>query len=136
MRLAVLLLLISPSLALASGTLKGLIIDASTNEALAGAHVLLVGTAIGGATDINGQYMVRNVPAGTYTVRCSYVGYDPKEVQVTIVDDAIVTQNFGLKAIMVEGQEVVITGQAVDQPAAELDQDRERDLRTEDQGTA
>jgi TonB-dependent receptor len=118
MRLAVMLLLLFPSLALASGTLKGLIIDASTNEGLAGAHVLLVGTAIGGASDINGQYMVRNVPAGTYTVRCSYVGYDSKEVKVEIVDDAIITLNFGLKAIMVEGQEVVITGQAVGQVAA------------------
>lgn len=118
LRLAVLLLLLLPSLALASGTLKGLVVDASTNEALAGAHILLVGTAIGGATDLNGQYMVRNVPAGTYTVRCSYVGYDSKEVKVTIADDAILTQNFGLKAIMVEGQEVVITGQAVGQVAA------------------
>ena len=118
LRLAVLLLLAVPSLALASGTLKGLIVDATTNEALVGAHVMIAGTAIGGASDINGQYMIRNIPAGKYTVKCSYVGYDSKEIPVTITDDAITTQNFGLKAITVEGQEVVITGQAQGQVAA------------------
>jgi TonB-dependent receptor len=118
MRLAVLLLLCLPSLALSSGTLKGLILDAATNEPLVGAHVMLAGTAIGGASDINGQYMIRNIPAGKYTVRCSYVGYDNKEIQITIADEGMQTQNFGLRANIVEGQEVVITGQAVGQVAA------------------
>jgi TonB-dependent receptor len=118
MRLGVLLLLCIPSLAFGSGTLKGLIVDGATHEPLVGAHVMLVGTSIGAASDINGQYMIRNIPAGQYTAKCSYVGYDAKEIAVTITDDGIVTQNFGLKAIMVEGQEVVITGQAQGQVAA------------------
>jgi TonB-dependent receptor len=116
LRLCALLLL--PSIVFASGSLKGVVTDAATKEALVGAHVLLVGTSIGGATDLVGGYFIRAIPAGRYAAKCSYVGYDPKDVQVVITDEGTVTLDFSLHAVAVEGQEVVITGQASGQVAA------------------
>jgi TonB-dependent receptor len=118
LRLCALVFLLIPSIAFASGTLKGVVLDASTKEQLVGAHLLLTGTAIGGATDLMGNYIVRGIPAGHYTVKCSYIGYASKEAGVTIADDATATLNFSLQTITVEGAEVVITGQASGQVAA------------------
>jgi TonB-dependent receptor len=111
-------LVLIPSVVFAAGGLKGVVVDSLTREPLVGAHVLIVGTSFGGATDLGGGYAVRSVPPGQYTVKCSYVGYIPKERRVTIEEDATVELNFSLHPTVVEGSEVVITGQAVGQAAA------------------
>jgi TonB-dependent receptor len=118
LRLCTLVFLLVPSMMFASGGLKGVITDAATSELLVGAHVLLGGTSIGGASDLMGNYVIRSIPAGQYKVKCSYVGYGSKEATVTITDDQTATLNFALQAITVEGSEVVITGQAQGQVAA------------------
>ena len=70
------LLLLSFSLASAQyGKISGMITDQETKEPLIGANVLVEGTTYGAATDINGGYVILNVPAGTYTVKASYIGY-------------------------------------------------------------
>ena len=70
------LLLLSFSLVSAQyGKISGMITDQETKEPLVGANVLVDGTTYGAATDINGNYVILNVPAGTYTVKASYIGY-------------------------------------------------------------
>ncbi|MFO7523876.1 MAG: TonB-dependent receptor [Ignavibacteriaceae bacterium] len=63
------------------GKLSGKITDSDTNEPLIGANILIVGTNVGAATDINGEYFILNITPGTYTVRVSYVGYAPKTIE-------------------------------------------------------
>ncbi|MCH8486728.1 MAG: outer membrane beta-barrel protein [Candidatus Cyclonatronum sp.] len=58
-----------------TGTLSGLVFDEDSSESIIGAAVRLEGTLLGAATDIDGRYIIRNIPAGTYTVIFSYVGY-------------------------------------------------------------
>ena len=70
-------LLLLPALILAQGTgkVKGTVTDQASNEVLIGASVSIEGTSLGAATDIDGNYVIQNVPAGVHTVRSSYVGY-------------------------------------------------------------
>ncbi len=117
-RLCALVFLLTPSVAFASGAVKGVVIDSLTNETLVGAHIMIVGTSLGGASDIVGNYNIRAVPAGHYTVKCSYIGYTTKSATVTVTDDATTTLNFSMPVTTVQGQEIVITGQAVGQAAA------------------
>ena len=42
---------------------------------LAGANVILVGTMQGASADVEGRFIVLNVPPGTYRVRAAAVGY-------------------------------------------------------------
>jgi outer membrane receptor protein involved in Fe transport len=56
------------------GKLTGRVVDAR-NEGVIGANVLIVGTTIGAAANVNGEYVMLNVPAGVYSVRASAVGY-------------------------------------------------------------
>src|SRR5690554_278124 len=58
------------------GTIKGKVTDKNTKENLIGANVLIWGETIGSSTDIHGEYVIENIPVGTYTIRFSYVGYE------------------------------------------------------------
>ena len=58
-----------------TGKIAGKIIDATTNETLIGVNVIIVGTTMGAATDINGEYYILNIPPGTYEVKASLIGY-------------------------------------------------------------
>ena len=48
-----------------TGKISGKVIDAETGEALPGANVQLVGTSIGAAASLEGDYFILNVPPGT-----------------------------------------------------------------------
>ena len=75
------LLLLLPAMALAqSGKLRGQITDQETGEALVGANVIIVGSSYGAATDVNGEYIILNLVAGTYEVKASYIGYQSKTI--------------------------------------------------------
>ncbi|MEJ2507195.1 MAG: carboxypeptidase-like regulatory domain-containing protein, partial [Ignavibacteriaceae bacterium] len=63
------------------GKLAGRIIDTDTQEPLIGANVVLLGTELGAATDINGNYFILNIEPGEYDVKVSYVGYGEKVIQ-------------------------------------------------------
>lgn len=91
------------------GKITGTIRDATTNEALIGANVILEGTTIGAATNIGGYYVIINVPPSTYNLRVSMVGYAPstlKEVRVSI--DQTTEINFELSSSAIQTEEVVV----------------------------
>lgn len=58
----------------------------STSEGvrIVGANVLLQETRQGAVTDIDGNFTIKNVQEGDYTVKITYVGYRPVTQQMTI----------------------------------------------------
>lgn len=61
------------------GTCKGVVKD-KTGEAIIGASVVVKGTTNGVITDLDGNFIISNVPNGA-TIQISYVGYTPQEVK-------------------------------------------------------
>jgi len=114
----IVVLLVLPCLLFAQGLIRGTVTDSTTHDPLVGANVHLMGTAFGGVTDIEGMYKVTSIPAGTYRLRVSYVGYKARERDVTIHEGETITFNANLPADVIEGSEVVVTGQARGQVAA------------------
>ena len=58
-----------------SGKISGKITDVSTGEPIPFANVIIEGTNYGAASDLDGEYIIVNVPSGTYNVIASYIGY-------------------------------------------------------------
>lgn len=75
MRLPFLLLLFCPAaLAQSTGAIGGRVID-DIGDPLPGANVVLQGTQLGAATDIDGNFVITEIPPGEYEVAASFVGY-------------------------------------------------------------
>jgi len=96
---------------LAQGTIKGKITD-SRGGAIIGANVFIKGTNLGAAADFEGNYIIKGIPAGSYTLIVSAVGYKTKEFSLNITDGAIVEQNATLLEDVLQMEGVVITGTA------------------------
>ena len=67
-----------------TGSVTGTVTSADAANALSSVNVRLVGTALGAATDTQGRFTISNVPAGTYTVRASLIGYQTAEREVRV----------------------------------------------------
>lgn len=106
----VLLLMMVPAAVFAqSGSVSGKITDGVTGEDLPGANVYLLEIKRGASTDINGSYTIPNVPAGTYQVVASFLGY--KQFKTTIdVGSSEVTLDISLDPDVVGLEDVVVTG--------------------------
>jgi Ca-activated chloride channel family protein len=103
------LLLISFPLFASGGNIKGKVTDKATAEVLIGANVVVQSTQIGAATDLNGFYIIKDIPAGTYTIKASYVGYKFFEQKDVVVKNfQVVELNFELESDFTLSECIVI----------------------------
>ncbi|MDX2128170.1 MAG: TonB-dependent receptor [Chloroherpetonaceae bacterium] len=92
-----------------TGKLTGSVIDVNTKEPLIGANIKIDGTRYGGTTDANGNYTILNIPPGTYTIKASYLGYQPKTVtNIRIKADYTERLDFVLNTDEIRSDEIVI----------------------------
>ncbi|MBO0949593.1 TonB-dependent receptor [Fibrella forsythiae] len=106
-----------------TGILRGTIRDGKTNEAIIGATVQIMGlaTPMGGSTDVNGQFELSKVPAGTHTVQISYVSYKTKSVpnvriesgNATVLETDLLEDNQQLQEVVVKAGRTTNTEIAV-----------------------
>jgi hypothetical protein len=93
-----------------TGKIAGVVKDKETGEPLPGANVVIVGTTLGAASDLNGEYVIINVPVGAYTVRATFIGYNNVTMSNIRVSADLTTEvNFDLatEAIGVGEVEIV-----------------------------
>ncbi|MEJ5352176.1 MAG: carboxypeptidase-like regulatory domain-containing protein [Melioribacteraceae bacterium] len=100
------------------GSIRGFVYDKDTKEPLPGANVLIKGTSLGAACNLDGEYIIRNIPVGKHTITVSYIGYESQTIDVEIQANKTLLQNFYLKLTTIEGQDIIITAQAQGQLAA------------------
>ena len=112
------LFLINYNSVLAQGRIKGTITDSTSNNTLIGANVYIKGTALGASTNFEGEYIINDIPAGSYTIKVSYIGYTAKTYDVNIVDNKTTLLDIQLVPEVLEGEEVLITAQAFGQVSA------------------
>lgn len=109
-----------------TGEIAGKVIDGETGDILRRASVMIVGTNQGAISDVKGEFRIRNVKPGAYTLRFSYVGYNNKDVTDVVVNaGATVNLNVPLELEARMKEEVVVTARRVyDNEAAILAQRR------------
>jgi len=102
---------VMPGNALAqTGTVYGEVTDAITGETLPGANVVIQGTTYGIATDIDGRYTLRRVPAGDHVLEIRYMGFSTQQIPITVVSGERVRQNIELEPVPLEGDEIFVIG--------------------------
>ena len=118
------------NLALAqSSSVTGIVTSSEGGEPVVGASVLVLGTNMGVITDIDGKFVISNVPASAKTLRISFVGMESKDVSITrgkamkvvlhtnaeLLDEVVVTamgisrseKSLGYSATTVKSDEII-----------------------------
>ena len=98
------------SMLFSKASISGNIINTETKEPLIGANVILLekirrvetnnktitverNTDYGASTDIEGTFIINNIPLGEYTLKAMYIGYKDKEMTITLDEDISYTFN-------------------------------------------
>ena len=90
-----------------AATLSGFVTDADNGESLPLASIVLTQVQLGTASNSSGYYAVKEVPAGTYEVEISYIGY--KSWRDTLAfSDRDVRLDVALQVESVDLEEIVI----------------------------
>lgn len=92
-------------LASVKGTVKN-----AKGDSLAAASVFVKGKKIGAVTNANGEYELKNLAPGNYTLLVSVIGYETGVQKITVAAGDIKSVDFELKESSNELQKVEITG--------------------------
>jgi len=79
------------------GTIKGFVYDKANSEPVIFTNVYLKGTSYGSPTDINGYFVISQVPPGTYELMITYLGYDTLRETITIKGNEMLTKKYYLE---------------------------------------
>ncbi|MEJ5305310.1 MAG: TonB-dependent receptor [Ignavibacteria bacterium] len=92
-----------------NGEIKGRVVEANNNLPIPFANVLIVGTNLGASTDLNGNFLIKNVPVGIYQLRASVIGYTPQvKNDIMVKPNRITEVNFELVSQAIEIENVVV----------------------------
>ncbi len=108
-------------------------VDAQTGEFLIGVSVMLDGTKLGAVTDLQGNFVIRRVPVGTYTLTASSVGYEARKVtEVVVTDGGTVKIDLTLKPQLVQTQGITVEAKKLKNTEASLLKERQNSSTVSD----
>ncbi len=113
------------AIAQTKGTIKGKITDAKTGEGLPAVNVLVKGTYFGAATDLEGNYFIRNISPGDYTLQATMIGYTMvQKTDVKVIAGEVTEADIALEpTVLALGQEVTVIGE---RPLFQIDETASR----------
>ncbi|MGH1366629.1 MAG: SusC/RagA family TonB-linked outer membrane protein [Calditrichia bacterium] len=103
-----------------TGSIAGTVSDASTGEPLPGANVVVTGKLLGASVDVGGNYLIEDVPVGTYEVTVEFIGYQRPAQEVIVTDGATATADFQLAVSSLSMDEIVVIGSTIRATRKEL----------------
>ena len=91
---------------MAQGEIRGIVVDASNDEPLIGATVIIEGTSIGTNSKLDGTFSLK-VPEGNQIIVITFIGYSEKKLEITIKDIVdlgkimLTSESVGIEEIMI-----------------------------------
>ncbi|NOX89737.1 MAG: TonB-dependent receptor [Calditrichaeota bacterium] len=92
-----------------TGKIVGIVTDKQTGEPLPGANVIIERKPYGAATDLEGAFLIMNIPPGYYDISAQMIGYQKliKE-NIMVMADRTVIINFELESATLETEAIVV----------------------------
>ncbi len=111
-----------------TGKILGRVTDASTDEGIPFANVLVEETTLGAASDIDGNFVILNIPPGVFRVTASYVGYQKLTIENVRVNVGFTTNlefklnpgEISLAAVVVQGERNPLIRQDLTNPTVAI----------------
>lgn len=97
-----------------TGRIAGTIVDGETGDPLFSASVLVVETSSGAVADFDGNYLIKDLEPGLYTLRVSYISFATQTITDVVVADGEVTSiDVAMQSEGVNLEEVVVSAGAI-----------------------
>jgi outer membrane receptor for ferrienterochelin and colicins len=74
------------------GSIQGRVLNRETGSPLEGTNVMVVGTVLGASTDPAGQFIIRRILPGSYTLHISMMGFRTETVENIVVPPGETTE--------------------------------------------
>ena len=104
-----------------NGSITGSVTDAKTMDLLIGVNVIVRGTIRGTITDIHGKYQLKGIPAGTYDLTFSLIGYTADTIhQISIQPNTEMHLDVHLMQAPIQAEQVVVTASRREQSLREV----------------
>ena len=104
-----------------TGIVAGQVVDEATKEPLIGVNVLVVDTPYGAATDEDGNYVIPNLPVGSYKLFFQYIGYQMwVQADVVVRPGRTTNVDAGLQFTVLETEGVMVTADYYQKNLTEL----------------
>lgn len=95
-----------------TGTIAGAVVGQEDGRPLSAVQLHLVGTGLGTLSNVNGRYLIINVPVGTHTIVALRIGFGTQEIEITVGAGQTTVQNIQLTIEALGLDEIVVTGTA------------------------
>ncbi len=116
---ALLLIVLAESAFAQTGIVSGVVLDAAGGSTLPGANVFLKSTpSLGTVTEVDGDFVLSNVPVGQQVLVFSFLGYEMQEVSVQVSEGKPTQVEVKLQVASIMGEEVIVTAQMLGQAKA------------------
>jgi outer membrane receptor protein involved in Fe transport len=100
-----------------NGKIEGQIIDGRNLQPLPGATIMIDGTDRGTATDSDGNFLIENVPAGSYNLTIRFLGYRTvRRSNVIVNPNRTTTLEIRMEEELIEGEELEVRGDFFERP--------------------
>ena len=95
----------------AQQNIHGFIRDRETGEPLPYTNVILPDLNRGAVSNIEGYYVLTDIPVGTHTLIVSIIGYEKHIQSVTVADDLDIRLDLRLNPAILEGQSIEVSAE-------------------------
>lgn len=93
-----------------TGSLRGKVIDAETSSPLAAVNIRVKDTDSGAVSDPSGDFVIRDLPVGSYTLQFRIIGYKPlSRTDIIVKSDRYTSIEAELHPTYLEGEDVTVT---------------------------
>lgn len=106
-----------------SGTVRGTVTD-NLGLVLPGANVSIESQNLYTVTDVNGKFILNNVPAGAQELLISYIGYGEVKVSINVTDGETTISNAAMEPGVQIGEEVLVLGDRLKGQAKAINQQK------------
>jgi len=93
-----------------TGTITGRVVDSTSQQPVPNVNVFVMGVQRGIVSRDDGSFTLSGIPAGTYGVRVSRIGYRPQRIDVSVTAGGTATANFTISRQAAVLSEIVVTG--------------------------
>jgi outer membrane receptor protein involved in Fe transport len=111
-----------------TGKISGVVRDSRTKEPIPGVNVVVQGTSLGASSNVEGRYVILNVPSGRVKVGASFIGYrrfEANDLRISVdfttpLDIDLVEGSVELDAVVIQAERSPLIRQDLTNPVASI----------------